>query len=119
MFQLTTALPLTTEKVLEYIKTGAVSRKWNELGRWLLTSDDTLKKINSAEEEPIVAVVNTWLHGHESGQDIDLFGNVSWRSLIYALDKIGAITEADNLKSFTEPPEGSVHCCIYTIILYD
>lgn len=61
--------------------------------------DFKLKEISS-NKKPIVAVVDTWLHG----------GNLrvqSWRYLVYALDCIKEVTVADKLRGFAKPPEGT------------
>ena len=53
-------------------------------------------------------MVNAWLNG-------DGMPMPSWRWLIFVLDFIGAVSDADKVKSFTKPPNGSVCCCVLNV----
>lgn len=100
-----TALPLTTENVVKYIRPIRV--EWKHLGECLLIPSSKLEKIRTSvasNEERLVALVNTWLKGNGAQQ--------TWRFLMFALDCMRATSVANGLKGFTEPPKGNDILCM-------
>ena len=107
-FILSSAPPLTIERVYEAVKRIKGWRRFGEeLG--LLSSElDAIKSQYQSDYLCVKAVVETFLRGESCH-----YRHPSWRAVIWELDGMNEIHLADQIIDYGEPVQGEWLCMLY------